>query len=56
MNSVAPGIIYSDTAEANYSNKAKHELNVFENHLASSCSRIPARRLGSVEEVSSIVS
>ena len=45
INAVAPGVIYSTTAAANYNNP--EALFVKE--------RIPARRLGSVEEVSGVV-
>ena len=46
INCVAPGIIYSETAEANYGQSLKFESQI---------SRIPAWRLGDTSEVSSVV-
>ena len=48
INSVSPGVIYSETAEANYKSL---DFDPFEVALE----RIPAWRLGEVEEVSSVV-
>ena len=45
INAVAPGVIYSTTAAANYSNPDEKFMR----------DRIPARRMGSVEEVSALV-
>ncbi|XP_002736108.1 peroxisomal trans-2-enoyl-CoA reductase-like [Saccoglossus kowalevskii] len=47
VNNVAPGTMYSDTAAANYG-----EFNIF----AETIPYIPAKRLGTVEEVSAAVS
>ena len=46
MNSVAPGIIYSPTAVANYGDSTV---------MVGAAPRIPAKRLGTVEEVSGVV-
>ncbi|KAI6654737.1 Peroxisomal trans-2-enoyl-CoA reductase [Oopsacas minuta] len=46
INCVAPGIIYSETAEANYGQKGMFESQLY---------RIPAWRLGDTSEVSSVV-
>lgn len=46
VNAVAPGIVYSDSAAANYGDPA---------FLTSAAPLIPAKRLGSVEEVSGYV-
>lgn len=46
VNAVAPGVIYSATAAANYADKQM---------LTKSAADIPAKRLGSVQEVSSVV-
>jgi peroxisomal trans-2-enoyl-CoA reductase len=55
VNSVAPGVIYSQSAEGNYSNKQKHPNNQFERYLSSQAPRIPFRRLGTTQEVSNVV-
>ena len=49
INAVAPGIIYSDTAAAHYKGDAPEDI------FEASKVRIPARRLGTTAEVSSIV-
>jgi len=55
INCVSPGVIYSDSAEANYANSPKHEQNQFDSYLSGFAPRIPMRRLGTTEEVSSVV-
>jgi len=47
INAIAPGIIYSDTAAANYGDSPEI--------LTGAAPRIPAKRLGTVEEVSGLV-
>ena len=46
INAVAPGIIYSDTAAANYADPS---------YMTGTAPLIPAKRLGTVEEVSGCV-
>ena len=45
----------AQTAEANYVNSPKHTQNAYDSHLAGYAPRIPMRRLGTTEEVSSVV-
>ena len=61
VNAVAPGIIFSETAEANY-NKSKNGddtstrgTSVFSQMLSSKAPVIPFRRLGTVREVSNAI-
>jgi len=48
INSVAPGIIYSSTAEKNYESMQ-------DRYLSSQASKIPMRRLGTTQEVANVV-
>ncbi len=55
VNAVAPGVIYSQSAEGNYGNRDKHAQNVFDKMLSSKAPAIPFRRLGTPQEVSNAV-
>jgi peroxisomal trans-2-enoyl-CoA reductase len=55
VNSCAPGVIYSSSAESNYSNQEKHANNQFDQYLSTQAPRIPMRRLGTTQEVSNMV-
>ena len=55
VNAVAPGVIYSASAEGNYGNRQKHPQNVFDQMLSSKAPAIPFRRLGTPQEVSNTI-
>ena len=55
VNAVAPGVIYSKSAESNYSNNQKHPKNQFDSYLSSQAPKIPMRRLGTTQEVANVV-
>jgi len=55
INSVAPGVIYSITAEENYQNTTKHASNLHEQYLSSQAPKIPMRRLGTTQECANVV-